>query len=332
MAHWMGSPAMSDRPDEFAWISSLTPLTRGDSRALGLGDDAAILPSRPGYDLVISKDAMTEGVHFLRGEYPGRIAQRLLRTSLSDLAAKGATPFGYFLMTAWPDACDVDYRHAFAQGLAADGAAFDVSLLGGDTIAIKGPLTLSATVLGWVPQGRAVLRSGAQLGDRLVVCGTIGDGLLGLRAARGELADLDGNLAKRYRLPVPLLTLAEPLLAYAHACADVSDGLLADAGHVARASGLRTELALDRLPMSSEAETWLSLQDDAAVAVQSLAAGGDDYALVCAVAPSNVVAFVRDVDALGVRGTDVGQFVAGEGVGAQFHDRLVTVSNLGWQH
>ena len=148
---------MSAPPDEFAWIARLRPLTLGDPRALALMDDAAVLPGRPGFDLVISNDAMVEQVHFLAGESPGLVARRLIRAALSDLAAKAAEPFGYLLLTAWPADRDGAGREAFAQGLARDGEAFGVALLGGDTVSIPGPLTLCATVLGWAQAGAAVL-------------------------------------------------------------------------------------------------------------------------------------------------------------------------------
>ncbi|MGI9169974.1 MAG: thiamine-phosphate kinase, partial [Caulobacteraceae bacterium] len=186
------SPAMPGAPDEFAWIARLRPLTLGDPRALNLADDAAVLPGRPGYDLVLSKDVVVEGVHFLAGEAPAIVARRLLRAALSDLAAKAAEPFGYLLVSAWPEDRDWAWRDAFIAGLAQDGAAFAVALLGGDTVSTTGPLTLCATVLGWAPAGRAVLRSGARVGDALVVCGEVGEGWLGLLAARGEIADPGG--------------------------------------------------------------------------------------------------------------------------------------------
>src|SRR3989442_8234332 len=201
---WTRSRAMSERPDEFDWIARLRPLTRGDPRALNLMDDAAVLPARPGFDLVTSKDTMVEGVHFLAGEERDVVARRLLRTNLSDLAAKAAEPFGYLMAAAWPPG-GWDERDAFIRGLAEDGEAFGIALLGGDTTSTEGLLTVSATVLGWVPQGRAVLRSGARPGDALWLCGGMGQGLLGLMAVRGEIADPDGAIARRYRLPEPLL-------------------------------------------------------------------------------------------------------------------------------
>ncbi len=323
---------MSGPPDEFAWIESLRALTHGDPRALDLLDDAAVLPSRPGFDLVVSKDALVEGVHFLQHEAPGIVAQRLIRTSLSDLAAKAALPFGYFLMTAWPADRDEAWRAAFARGLAQDGETFGIALLGGDTVSTPGPLVVSATVLGWVEAGQAVLRSGAHVGDRLVVCGAIGDGLLGLDAARGRLADPGGVLAGRYRLPEPRLDLRLALLGHARAAADVSDGLLADAGRIALASGIGVRVDLGGVPLSAEGRAWLSAAGDEAVARLHLATGGDDYAVACAVAPDQVALFLGEVRALGRPAADAGEFVDAPGVTARYAGAPVAVDRLGWTH
>jgi thiamine-monophosphate kinase len=323
---------MTAPPDEFAWIDRLKPLTRGDPRALGLADDVARLPPRPGFDLVISKDAMVEGVHFLAGERMDLVARRLLRTSLSDLAAKAAEPFGYLLMTAWPPERTWADRDAFIAGLAADGAAFDVALLGGDTVGTPGPFLCAATVFGWAPAGETVLRSGARPGDVAVVCGVIGDGWLGLRAALGEIADPGGDLAAHYRTPEPLLRLRDPLRRWARAAADVSDGLLADIGHVARASGVGVRLDLARIPLSPGAAAWTTSQPDAKAARLALAAGGDDYALVCAVAPADAPLFVEAVTACGSPAAALGVFVAGEGVQATFDGDPAIVDRSGWTH
>jgi len=323
---------MNGAPDEFAWIAGLRPLTRGDARALHLKDDAAVLPSRPGFDLVISQDAMVEGVHVLAGEAPDVIARRLLRTSLSDLAAKAAEPFGYFLMTSWPADRDEAWRDAFAKGLAVDGEAFGVALLGGDTVSTSGPLTVCATVLGWAPSGRTVLRSGARAGDALMVCGPIGDGWLGLGAARGRVADPQGRLANHYRLPTPLLMLREALGEYANAAADVSDGLLADAGHIAEASGLGLAIDLAALPLSAEAAAWREAQTDPVAALAKLATGGDDYAIVGAVSPERMALFAEAVTAEGVQVGRVGTFVAEPGVAVSVEGARVEIDRLGWRH
>lgn len=317
-------PAPGETPDEFEQIARLyRPLTRGAPEALDLLDDAAVIPQRPGFDLVVTKDAIVEGVHFPVGESPDLVARKLLRVNLSDLAAKGAEPWGYFLSVSWPPGADWTARQAFARGLAADGAAFDLRLLGGDTTSTPGPLSASATLLGWVPAGGMVKRSGARPGDRLLASGPIGDGWLGLKAVRGEADDPAGRLAGRYRLPVPRLDLREALRAHASAAADVSDGLIADAGHIGRASGLGVRLRLEDVPLSAEAQAWLAGQADRAAALLALASGGDDYEIVCAAAPD---AAAR----LGL--TVVGEVVEGRGVEVLLDGRSLPAGAGGWRH
>jgi len=320
---------MSEPPDELDWIAALRPLARS-APALRLMDDAAVLPSRPGFDLVISEDAMVEGVHFLAGEDAAIVARRLLRTNLSDLAAKAAEPCGYTLMTAWPAGRPWSDREAFIRGLAEDGARYSVELLGGDTSATPGPLTLSATVFGWVPAGRAVLRSGARPGHALAALGAIGDGVLGLMAARGEIDDPGGELARAYRLPEPRLDLREALRAHASAAADVSDGLIVDALHLAEASGCRVVIDLEQAPLSPSARAWLERQPDEAAARLMLAGGGDDYALVCAAADGEALVLAAGGEAASA--ATVGHFEAGEGVAVRFRGAELQPAHLGWRH
>ena len=307
---------------EFDWIAQLLrPLTRGAPEALDLLDDAAVIPSRPGFDLVVTKDALVAGVHFLPDDPLDLVARKLLRVNLSDLAAKGAAPYGYFLTTAWPTGTTWGERSLFAEGLAADGETYGLTLLGGDTTSTPGPLTLTATLLGWVPQGRAVLRRGARPGDLLAVSGPIGDGWLGLKAARGEIDS--ARLADRYRLPRPRTDLADVLGSGAKAAADISDGLLADAGHLAVASGCAVAIDLDRVPLSAEAGSWLAGQTTRSDALLALATGGDDYEIVCALAADGPVP-----DAL----TVVGAFAEGTGVTAMSGGAPLTIERLGWTH
>jgi thiamine-monophosphate kinase len=316
-------------PDELDWIAALRPLA-WSAAALGLMDDTAIVPSRPGYDLVISEDAMVEGVHFLAGEDAAIVAKRLLRTNLSDLAAKAAEPFGYTLMTAWPPTRAWSDQEAFIRGLAEDGDESGVTLLGGDTVSTPGPLTVSATVFGWVPSGRAVRRSGAKPGDVLVVLGAIGDGFLGLMAARGEIDDPHGDLARAYRLPEPALHLRGPVRAHASAAADVSDGLIADALHIAEASGCALTIDLDRMPVSAAARAWLSRQPDKAAAYLALATGGDDYALVCAAI--NGPALLRACDGDADPAAIAGRFEPGQGVTVRYRGETLKLAQMGWRH
>jgi thiamine-monophosphate kinase len=329
----MSGPDPLAHPDEFETIARLLrPLTHGHPAALDLLDDAAVLPARPGYDLVISKDAMVAGVHFLDNEPLDIVARRLLRTNLSDLAAKAAEPFGYFLAIAWPHDCGWPEREAFAAGLAEDGRTYGLSLLGGDTVSTPGPLTVSATILGWVPAGRMVRRGGARPGDRLLVSGVIGDGFLGLKAARGELNDPGGYLAGRYRLPEPRLALRDALLAHATASADVSDGLLADAGHIAIASGCGVSVTPGALPLSAPALAWVAAQPNRMAALLALAAGGDDYEVVCAVGVEEVAPLTAMAAAEGIMLTDLGVFTKEGGLRGLFEGQTFELGKTGFVH
>lgn len=309
---------------EFDWIAQLLrPLTRGAPEALDLLDDAAVLPSRPGFDLVITKDALVAGVHFLPEDPLDLVARKLLRVNLSDLAAKGAEPYGYFLSTAWPTGTGWDDKALFAKGLADDGEVFSLTLLGGDTVSTPGPLTLTATLLGWVPAGGAVLRKGARPGDELVVSGAIGGGFMGLKAALGEIADPDGHLVDLYRLPAPRLDLLDVVRSSLRAAADVSDGLLADAGHIAHASGCGVEIDLECLPLFPPARLWLDGQVDSAGALARIAGAGDDYQIVGASDRNQPL----DGDL-----TVIGRFSAGQGVTARYKGQAIPLDCLGWTH
>ncbi|MBS0331252.1 MAG: thiamine-phosphate kinase [Proteobacteria bacterium] len=308
--------------DEFSEIARLfRPLTGGAPGAFDLLDDAAVISPRPGHDLVVTKDAIVEGVHFPVGEAPEFVARKLLRVNLSDLAAKGAEPFGCFLAVAWPQLYGPAERAAFAQGLGADLRAFGLVLLGGDTVSTSGPFTASLTALGWVRKDRMVRRAGAKAGDILAVSGAIGDGVLGLAAVQGEIADPTGWLVSSYRLPTPRLELREALRGQAHAAADVSDGLVADAGHIGAASRMAVRLDLDALPLSPPARAWLDAQPDRTEALVRLATGGDDY---------EVVAAFRGAPPEGF--TAIGAIEAGEGTRVFVDGREIEVSQGGWRH
>ena len=272
--------------------------------ALDLLDDAAVVTPPPGRELVLTTDTIVAGVHYLPADPPGLVAQKLLRVSLSDLAAMGAVPWAYLLNVSVPRETPGAWWTAFAAGLALDQVAFGLTLLGGDTTSTPGPVSLTATLLGHVAPGQALQRVGARLGDALWVTGTIGDGALGLRALRGELPDPDGFLAGRYHLPQPRLGLV--LYGVAHAGMDVSDGLLQDSGHLARAAGLGVEINAALVPLSVAARAagpdWLA----------TCLTGGDDYELLLAV-PDGAV----PCGAVGegpVSFTRIGRFIEGSGV------------------
>ncbi len=325
-------------PDEFEQIARLyRPLTAGSPEALDLLDDVAVTPCRPGLDLVITKDAMVEGVHFLADEPLDRVARKLLRANLSDLAAKGAEPHGYLLAVAWPPYIRFPGRERFAEGLAQDQALFGVRLLGGDTVSTPGPLTASMTLLGWTPSGGLIRRRGAQAGDVVLVSGTIGDAGLGLLALTTGLAGLSREagafLTGRHRLPSPRLCLRAALRAHATAAADVSDGLLADVGHIATASGVAMSIELERIPLSDAAADWIALQPDRSPALLSLATAGDDYEVVCTAPVESLEAMVAAAREADVPLTRIGKVTAAPaGVTASLDGRLLTPDRLGWTH
>ncbi len=291
---------MSELPGEFALIARhFRPLAAPE--ALGLGDDAAFLTPPPGRDLVLSADAMVEGVHFLPADPPDLVARKLLRVNLSDLAAKGAAPLGYLLTLAAPRATPDAWFAAFAAGLAADQARYGIGLFGGDTTSTPGPITLSLTILGTVAPGAAVHRAGARAGYGIWVSGTIGDAALGLAALQGRLDDPSGTLAARYRLPEPRLGLVRAGLVAA--CLDVSDGLVQDLGHLCRAGGVGAEIEAALVPRSAAARAagpaWLG----------TCLTGGDDYEVLMAVPPEHEPALAGVCATVPL--TRIGRFVAG---------------------
>ena len=293
---------------------------------LGLTDDAAIVTPPPGRELVITADTMVEGVHYLPGEPAENVARKLLRVNLSDLASMGATPLHYLLMLSAPRATDEQWFAGFASGLASDQARYGISLLGGDTTSTPGPVTVSVTMFGHVAPGTALRRSGARPGDGLFVTGTIGNGVLGLWALQGKIADPGGTLAAHYRLPNPRLGLA--LNDVASAAADMSDGLVQDSGHIARASGLSLELDVAQVPLSAAGRAA------APDFVTSGIAGGDDYELLLAVPPANDVRLASVMREAGVPVARIGRFVTGPpGVRGIAPDGTeLALGTGGWSH
>ena len=292
-------------PPEFSLIARHFLPLAGEG-ALALSDDAAVLDV-PAGQLVLSADAMVAGVHFLPDDPPETIGRKLLRVNLSDLAAMGAAPLGYLMTAALPKGTTPEWLDAFTAGLAQDQAEFGLAVLGGDTVSTPGPLTLSLTILGTVPKGEALLRRGARPGDEIWVSGTIGDGALGLRAARGTLAD-DGFLAGRYRVPRPRLALGHALRGVARAAMDISDGLVQDCGHLCRLAACGAEIEAGALPLSDGARAALAA-DPALLPL--ILTGGDDYELLFAVAPEDTARVAEAGKASGTPVTRVGRFVAG---------------------
>lgn len=333
--------------DEFQLIARyFAPLATGEPGALGLLDDAAVLSLPPGRELVVTADLLVEGVHFRSDDPPESVGAKVLAVNLSDLAAMGAEPRAYVSSIALPRGWEEGQRQAFLKGfttgLGAMQAEAGLALVGGDTVATSGPLTLGVTAFGSVAPGQALRRRGAEPGDRVFVSGTIGDGVLGLRILDGRLPSLPDGLAavaiERYRRPNPRLALGRRLVGIASACADVSDGLMADLGHICRASGVEAEIDGARIPLSAAGRAVL-VTNPALLAL--LVTGGDDYELVFTVPPRHVPEVLATAADAGVPIAQIGTILVRTSdvtvrnqpvrlLDAQ--GRMCDISDCGWQH
>jgi thiamine-monophosphate kinase len=284
-----------------------------DPGAFGLGDDAAVLKAL-GDDIVVTTDAIVEGVHFLSNDPPDTVARKALRVNLSDLAAKGATPAGFVLTLALRSAEDA-WLASFARGLGEDIGLFGCPLLGGDTVSTPGPLMISVTAFGRVPAGKMVHRSGAKPGDRVVVTGTIGDAALGLDILKGGAVakalanDAAANemLVGRYRIPQPRNVLAKVVRDHAHAAMDVSDGLAGDLAKLCAASGVSAAIDAQSIPLSAAAAALLAR---GTVGIEALVAGGDDYEILCTIPEADFEAFAEGAGLVGMAVTSIGTVIA----------------------
>ncbi len=285
---------------------------------LRLEDDAALLKVAAGEELVLTKDMLVVGVHFFAGDSPDAIARKALRVNLSDLAAKGAEPRGFLLGLGLPGDWQEDWLKSFAAGLAEDAAHFAISLLGGDTVRTPGPLTLSITALGTVPEGKMIPRGGAKAGDHLFVTGTIGDAALGLKLRQNHEADrawigslnaeARKNLCDRYLLPQPRLGLRQALRAYAHAAMDISDGFVGDLTKMLRLADLTAEIDTGQVPLSDAARAALACEPHL---LSTILTGGDDYEILCAVPPEGAAAFRQMAEAAGLEVREIGICIPG---------------------
>lgn len=323
------------RSGEFERIARyFAPLAETCPGALGLKDDAAVVTPAPGCEFVVTTDTIVAGVHYVGDEPPDLVAAKLLRVNLSDLAAKGAEPRAYTLNIALPRDVDDAWLEKFSAGLAEDQTRFDIVLIGGDSVSTTGPAVFTLTAFGEVPAGGAILRSGARPGDRVFVSGAIGDGVLGLRAMRGELDDLPETdraaLAERYRRPEPRVALGRRLRGVARAAADVSDGLVADLGHIVEASDTGATVAAEAVPLSDAARAVL---DAGASDLQTVLTGGDDYELVFCVPSDRVDRLAAIGREAGVPVTEIGEIVEGAGVRVLDRDGApLTLGRAGYAH
>jgi thiamine-monophosphate kinase len=286
--------------------------------ALGLRDDAAVLSIPEGQELVATCDAVIGGVHFLATDPPDTIGYKALAANLSDLAAKGARPYIYLLSVAYPERPAASWLESFADGLRAAQDESGIELVGGDTSATPGPLSITITALGMLPQGEAVLRRGAMAGDRLYVSGTIGDSALGLKLlcapALADLWDLSEEetayLIGRYRCPSARNALALPLRQCARAAIDVSDGLVGDTAKLCAASGVTARIEAARVPFSPAAAKAVGKSPELLAELLTI---GDDYEIVAAMEAPHADGFEKEAREHGVGVTGIGEIRAGHG-------------------
>jgi thiamine-monophosphate kinase len=305
------------RDNEFALIAKHFAPLATDPGARGLVDDVCVIAA-PGA-LVITADAVVEGVHFLPHDPIGAIAQKALRVNLSDLAAKGAQALGYVMCVQWPDQRDSEELALFAAGLARDQAEFGVSLWGGDTTRTPGPLTISITAFGRPMGQRTPARAGAAPLQDVWVTGTIGDGVLGLAVLQERAGAPTGAhgaaVIERYRRPQPRLQAAGLIAEVAAASLDVSDGLLGDCAKLAAASGVAITLDPAAIPYSPAARDWLK-GDVTGEPARQLAQGGDDYEILFTAAKHHAQTIKDWSAAHGLAITCIGQTAHGAGVRA----------------
>lgn len=300
----------------------------GENISLGIGDDCALLQIPAGQSCAVSTDTLVSGIHFPDNAPAFLLGQRALAVAVSDLAAMGATPIGFTLAITLPQ-IDVDWLQAFSEGLSAMALSCGIGLVGGDTT--RGPLAIGVTVMGAVPQQQALLRSGAQVGDLLCVSGALGAAAAAVPVVLGEidaqtLADETlQQLLAAYWSPQPQLALGQYLRGKASAALDISDGLLADFGHIAKASKVCLQIQQAQVPVADAA---LKLLGESA-ALQCALSGGDDYQLAFTIAQDALAPLQQQFPSVQV----VGQVTVGAGV--QLLDKVgqtLAHSYNGYQH
>ncbi len=297
----------------------------GEGVVLGIGDDCALLDLPPGEQLAVSTDTLVAGVHFPALCDPFLLGQRSLAVAASDLAAMGAQPVAFTLALTLPDV-GAAWLEGYAQGLQRMAGHCGLSLVGGDTT--RGPLSLTLTVMGRVPAGQALRRRGAQPGDLLCVGGALGNaaGALPLVLGTRQVADDIGKpLLAHYWSPTPQFSLGRQLRGRASAALDISDGLLADCGHIAKASAVALQIDLAQVPVSPALVALLGLH----AAQQTALNGGDDYVLAFTLPLAHLAALQRSSTACHV----IGRVLAGQGVSVRDAEgRDVTPTQRGYQH
>lgn len=296
--------------------------TLTDTISLGIGDDCALLKPSPKTEIAISTDTLVADVHFPANGDPFFVAQRALAVTVSDLAAMGAKPIGFTLALTLPTV-DECWLQAFAEGLSVKAKECAIQLIGGDTT--KGPLAITITVLGEVPVGKALRRDGAQVGDLLCITGHLGEAAGALPMVLESKSYDSSPLLKQYWSPIPQLVIAMALRDKATACLDISDGLLADCEHIAKASQVSLVIELDKLCLSTNLQASYPLQQCQQLALT----GGDDYQLAFTIPSTYITELQSQYPSLQV----IGKVERGQGVKViDSNGELLSFTTKGYQH
>ena len=319
-------------PGEFQLIQQFFQREQAEQPAegvlLGIGDDCALLQIPTGQQLAVSVDTLVSGVHFPADADPECIAERALRTNLSDLAAMGADPLWFTLALTLPQA-DENWLRRFSRGLFACAREFGIALVGGDTT--SGPLAITIQVMGALSPGQALRRDGANVGDFVLVTNTLGDGAAALAAiqARAPFApEHDAYLRERFYRPVPRLRESHLIRGLASAALDISDGLVADLQHICTASDLGAVIDVENLPLSPA----LLGMDNRAQAYEWALSGGDDYELCFTVAPDKMADIAMLIAQGQLNATVIGEMVPGQGVICEYQGEPFALARAGYQH
>ncbi|PCJ38402.1 MAG: thiamine-phosphate kinase [Cellvibrionales bacterium] len=317
--------------DEFSLIAQYFSAcgAEGDDTLLGVGDDCALLAPPAGEVLAVTTDTLISSVHFPHHSPARLIAQRALAVNLSDMAAMGATPRWFQLALTLPDS-DQSWLAEFSAGLNAMACEFNCALVGGDTT--RGPLTISITLIGTVPSREALKRSGAKPGDTVFVSGTLGDGAAGLAVVEGRLSlsvEDTGFLEERFWQPQARVAQGLKIREFASAAIDISDGLVADLGHIAKASQVGALVEVDKLPLSPALRRAAGSERGLTWALS----GGDDYELCFTVPASGLAQCQRLIDEGVLTATAIGQITAGQAVRCvDGQGSSYDVTHSGYQH
>jgi thiamine-monophosphate kinase len=298
---------------------------RGADVCLGVGDDAAVLSLSTSEKLVVTVDTLVEAVHFEKNAPPEQVAARCVRTNLSDLAAMGATPKWFTLALTLPDSNE-DWLQAFSSGLNREADRWQIDLVGGDTT--KGALTISLQMMG-VVKDKWLTRTGAKVGDAILVTGTLGDaaGYLAVEGIEKQNNPANDYLEQRFWYPEPRLEFAQNALGHVNAACDISDGLLADLGHICRASGVGADIQVEKLPLSDAQSIFPQAKS------RNLAlSGGDDYELCMTATPGSVQELTKIAERLSVRLERIGTIVEGSVISCFDESRPIKPTKGGYLH